>query len=115
MSQLFVFVLQDPNFEENLLSAWLENGVPGVTVMDSYGISHKLTKDALYDLPPLASLSSILGPQEESSLALFSVLPDDFDVDALIAVSEEIVGDLSKPNVGIAFTLPISRTWGLRR
>lgn len=115
MSQLFVFVLHDPNQEQDLLSVWLENGIPGLTVVDSYGISHKIASGMLDDLPPMASLSSILRPREESSLTFFSVLPDTFDVDALIAAAEEVLGDLDEPNVGVAFTMPISKTWGMKR
>lgn len=115
MSQLLVFVLQDENREQDLLSAWLEQGVPGVTIMDSYGMSHQHTEGKFDDLPLIPSLSAILRTQEDPSLTFFTVLPDDFDVDSLIAASEGVLGDLDEPNVGIAFTLPITKTWGLRK
>lgn len=115
MSQLFVFVLQDPNQEQDLVAAWLEHGVPGMTMFDSFGMSHQHTGGTFDDLPLIPSLSSILRAQEDPSMTFLSVLPDDYDVEGLIAASESVVGDLNEPNVGIAFTVPILKAWGLRR
>ena len=115
MSQLFVLVVQDPDLESDILSAWLEVGIPGVTVMDSHGLSHGAIGSQFDQLPPMAGLSSILRAQHVSSLTLWSILPDEFDVDGLIAVTESVVGDLNQPHVGVAFAMPIQRTWGLRK
>ena len=113
MSQLFVLILQDPDLEQDVLSVWLKQKVPGVTMVESYGLSH--TGGQFDELPLIPSLSSILRAQHDSSLMLWSILPDDFDVDGLIVATEEVVGDLNSPNVGVAFTMPITRTWGLRK
>ena len=115
MSQLFVFVLQDPDQEQDLLSVLLEQGAPGVTIVDSYGMSHQHTNGRFDELPLMPSLSAILRTQEEPSLTFFTVLPDNFDVDGLIAATEEVLGDLKQPNVGVAFTMPVSRTWGMAK
>jgi hypothetical protein len=42
-------------------------------------------------------------------------VPDGFDVEALVAVTEKITGTLDEPNTGILFTLPVTRVWGLHR
>lgn len=115
MSQLFVFVLQDPDQEQDLLSVLLEQGTPGVTILDSYGMSHQHTNGRFDELPLMPSLSAILKTQEEPSLTFFTVLPDNFDVDGLITAIEDVLGELDQPNIGVAFTMPVSRTWGMTR
>ena len=34
MSQLFVLILQDPDLEQDVLSVWLKQKVPGVTMIE---------------------------------------------------------------------------------
>ena len=113
MSQLFVLILQDPDLEQDVLSVWLKQKVPGVTMIESYGLSH--TDGEFDELPLMPSLSAILRSQHDSNVMLWSILPGDFDVDGLVAATESVVGDLNEPNVGVAFTMPITRTWGLRK
>ena len=116
MANLVVLVLDDPNKAEDVLTAWVAEGVSGVTILDSTGLSHKLGRRSLRDdLPLFPSLEDLLRSREEHHRTLFTIVPDGFDVDALAAATEKITGSLTEPNTGILFTVPVIRAWGLTR
>jgi hypothetical protein len=116
MPQLIVLVLDDGNKVEDILQAWMAAGIAGVTLLDSSGLGHAFAQHAARsDLSFMPSLESLLRVREERSRTLFSVVPDGFDVDALLAATESILGSLEKPDTGILFTLPVTRVHGLHR
>jgi hypothetical protein len=116
MPELIVLVLDDGSKLPEVLDAWLELGVAGVTLLDSTGLGHQVRDHVPRDdLPLLPSLAHLLRPREDPSRTLFSVVPDGFDVDSLIAATERITGDLEDANTGILFTLPVHRVKGLDR
>jgi nitrogen regulatory protein P-II 1 len=99
-----------------VVNAWLEGGVSGLTLLDTAGLGHEFAKHgARSDVPFLPSLESLLRVREEHSRTLFSVVPDGFDVDALIAATEVITGSLDQPDTGILFTSSVTRARGLHR
>ena len=51
---------------------------------------------------------------EVSQRIIFSVVPDGFDVDALIEHTEAITGELDVPDNGFLFVMPVTRVRGLR-
>jgi nitrogen regulatory protein P-II 1 len=114
--ELIVLVLNDPGKVDDVLAAWLEVGVSGVTILDSWGLSHHVGRRGLRDdLPLFPSLEDLLRGREEAHRTLFAVVPDGFDVHALVAVTERITGPIDGPDSGILFTLPVTRAWGLDR
>jgi hypothetical protein len=116
MAELVVFVLHDPSKLEEVLATWLTLGVPGVTTLDSAGLRQQMGKRPLRDdLPLFPTLGDLLQSAEEQQRTLLAVVPDGFDVDGLVAATEQITGVLDAPNTGILFTVPVGRAWGLNR
>ena len=116
MPEVIVLVLNDGDRAADVLNAWLAAGVPGATILDSAGLGRELGAQALRDdLPLIPSLSSLLRAHEEPHRLLFSVVPDGFEVEALVRATEAVTGRLDSPNTGILFTLPVSRAYGLHR
>lgn len=116
MSELIILVLNDPGKTEDVLAAWLEVGVSGATILNSRGLSHQVGRTGLRDdLPLFPSLEDLILGREEEHRTLFVIVSDDFDIQALVAKTEEITGALDGPNTGILFTLPVTRVWGLNR
>lgn len=114
MAELIVLVLADADTVTDILNAWLGVGVPGVTLLDSTGLGHAFAAEgARDDLPLIPSLASLLRPREAPHRLLFSVVPDGFDTDALIAATEKITGSLDAPDTGILFVVPVSKTRGI--
>lgn len=116
MPELVVLVLNDVTKLEAVLTTWVHLGVPGVTILDSTGLRQTMGKRGFRDdLPLFPNLDDLLEGTEEHSRTLFTVVPDGFAVDSLVAATERITGKLNAPNTGILFTLPIGRAWGLER
>lgn len=114
MAELVVLVLDDSDKVADVLNAWIGLGVPGVTMLDSTGLGHAFAAEgARDDLPLIPSLATLLRPREDPSQLLFSVVPDGFDTDALIAATEKITGSLDAPDTGILFVVPVSQTRGI--
>lgn len=116
MAALVVLVLDDPDKTEEVLTAWLARGIPGATILESSGLSREMGRRGLRDdLPLFPSLGDLLRSREESHRTLFAVVPDGFDIDVLVAATEEITGIFDEPDTGILFVIPVMQVWGLNR
>ncbi|MBN1313411.1 MAG: hypothetical protein JXB30_18535 [Anaerolineae bacterium] len=117
MSELVVFVLDDPQKCDQVINAWLSQGVTGVTILNSMGLANLADCDIhpmRDDLPLFPGLGSLMRSREECHRTLMAVIPDGFDIEALVAATEAIIGVLDEPETGILFVIPIGRVWGLR-
>jgi len=116
MPELVVLVLNDPDRTDEVLAAWLAVGVSGATILDSAGLGQRAGKQGIRDdLPLFPSLENILRGREEQHRTLFAVVPDGFDVEALVTATEKITRPLEEPDTGILFVVPVTRAWGLHR
>ena len=106
-----VLILNDVDLLNEVLRAWDEIGVRGVTVLRSTGLGR--IGNALYrdDTPLFPSLSELLERDEQHHFTLLSVM-DSSRVDQIIAVTQQITGPLTAPNTGVLFTYPVSRVIG---
>ncbi len=115
MPELILLVLYDTNKVGDVLAAWTEAGVPGVTLLESAGIAHEFSAHgARDDLPIIPSVASLLRPHEEHSRIVFSIVPDGFNHEGLIAATEQVIGSLDNPDNGILFAVPVNWVRGLR-
>ena len=115
MPQLVHLVLSDPSHVDDVVRGWLEAGVRGLTIVDSTGLAHHLRGEGVRDDVPLfPSLRRMLASGERHNRMLMSVLPDDFDIDRLVAATEAVVGRLDDHNTGILFVVPVTRVVGLQ-
>ena len=48
-----------------------------------------------------------------TTTTIFAVVPSMEIVEQLVAATEQIVGDLSQPNTGVLFAVPVAAAWGL--
>jgi hypothetical protein len=88
---MLVMVLDDSTRLNEVLEAWIESGVKGVTILESTGVNRVL-------------------PRDSASLAVI----DDLEIaDVAVKGTERVLGDLTKPHTGIIFALPVVKTWGL--
>lgn len=106
---LLVCVISEPRKVDEILQAFLEIGVTGATVIDSYGMGSILVED----IPIFAGFRSLLSTSSNYNKTIFSVIKDKDIVQQAIAAIEEICGDLENPSAGIVFTVPVSSVKGL--
>lgn len=111
---LIVFVLDCVEQCTDLLDAWDRAGAGGITILESSGLGRMrgLMRD---DLPLMPSLRDILAGEETHHRTLLTVVPDESTVDRVVAATESVVGDLSRPQTGFLFVVPVSRALGLEK
>jgi hypothetical protein len=110
--KMLVLVLNKVDKLESLLFSFSESGIKGATVLDSYGMA-KVLSDNEEELPLFASLRMLLNEKRPFNKTIFTIL-DDIQVSTAINCIRTIVGDLSKPGIGILFTIPLDYTEGIR-
>ncbi|MBM7843181.1 hypothetical protein [Herpetosiphon giganteus] len=109
--ETLIFILNDVDLLNEVLRAWEEQGVRGVTVLRSTGLGR--IGNALYrdDAPLFPSLRELLEDDEMHHFTLLSVVQSS-QVEHLVAVTEQITGSLNNPNTGFIVTMPVGRVFG---
>ncbi len=106
--KLVVTVLNKIELLEDLLSAFLEIGVSGATVIDSVGMGRILS----HDVPIFAGLRSAF-PGTSPVNKTILVATEEGLVEDILAVVEDVCGDLSKPGTGLVFVVPMDIAKGM--
>ena len=114
MAQLVVFVLDNLEQCPDVLDAWEQAGVTGVTILESTGLGRVrgVVRD---DLPLLPSLTDLLSSRELHHRTLFTVVEDDATLERVIAATERVIGDFTRHHTGLLFTVPVTRVLGLEK
>lgn len=113
MANLLVLVLDDLDKFPEIIEAWEEAGVPGVTVFDSVGTRRLRERAQRDDVPLMPSLRALFASDEDHNRTLFAVIEDNAVLERAIAAAQKIVGDFMDPHTGILVVVPASRTWGV--
>ncbi|MDG5813767.1 hypothetical protein QA601_01655 [Chitinispirillales bacterium ANBcel5] len=107
--KLLVFVLNREDLLDEVLSAYVEAGIDGATILDSEGMGHFLT----YEVPLFADFKKFMKGNKPYNKTIFSVVKNVEAIQKLEILIEQICGDLSNPGTGIMFTVPIDFCKGL--
>ena len=106
-------VVDDPEQAGDGLAAWVEVGVPGVTILDSTELGHHIAGlGAPDDAPIFPSLEHLLRAREESQRTLMAVIYDPQIIERLVEETERIAGPLDAADTGMLFVVPVERAWG---
>jgi nitrogen regulatory protein PII len=106
--KLIVTILNKTENLEDLLTAFLEIGVSGSTVVDSVGMGRVLS----HDVPIFAGLRSAFPGSSPVNKTIITVTEDDRVEDVLTAI-EDVCGTLEGPGTGLVFVLPVEAARGL--
>ena len=106
--QLLIAVINEPEKIDEILSGFLELGVTGATIIGSEGMGRLLS----HDIPIFAGLQTLISRSRPQNRTLFSVVADD-KVEPVMALLQDVCGNLNAPATGIAFTIPVNRVVGL--
>ncbi len=113
---MIIFVLHNPDLLEDILNAWDDTGVGGVTILPSTGLARIREKGFWRDdLPLFPSLEDFQSRIQNLNRTLMTIVDDDQMVDKIVAATQQVTGDLNLPNTGILSVLPVLRTYGLNR
>ncbi len=109
--KLLVLILNKVEVLEELLAQLANAHIVGATILNSTGMVHTLSS---YDeeISFMGSLRAILNPDREESKTIMAVLRDE-QIPKAIQVIESVVGDLSKEDTGVVFTVPVDFQKGM--
>jgi nitrogen regulatory protein P-II 1 len=107
--KLLVVVLNKEELLDELLSAFVEAGIDGATILDSEGMGRFLT----YEVPLFADFRSFMKGNKPYNKTIFSVVRDESALLRIRKLLDTVVGGLSEPGNGIMFTLPVDFAAGL--
>jgi nitrogen regulatory protein PII len=113
MSYLVVFIVDDIDDCPAILDAWETAGVLGVTILPSSGLGRVRRAGLRDDMPLLPSLQDLMGSEEEQHRTLLSVVDSQELVDKMVAIAQQIIGNLDNPHTGFLFVLPVIQAYGL--
>lgn len=107
--ELLIAVVNEPHKIEEIIESFIEIGIPGATIIDTFGMGKILTQD----IPIFAGFRHLLAGSSSSNRTIFSVIKEPEKVEAAFKSLQKVCGDLNNPSTGIAFTVPLSRVQGL--
>ncbi|MBE2222968.1 MAG: hypothetical protein IAF02_15595 [Anaerolineae bacterium] len=107
---MLVMVLDNSEHMNDVLRAWVDAGVPGVTILESTGINRVLPREQAG--PMFAGFSQFFGTGRVGHNTLFAVIESMEVAETAVSATESVLGDLNQPHTGIIFALPIAKTWG---
>lgn len=115
MNFLVVLIVDDPENCPQILDAWEESGVTGVTILESSGLGRYRKAGLRDDLPLMPSLRDLFETDEVHHRTLMSVVDSQDKVDALITRAQEVIGALDDPHTGFLFVVPVTQVVGFGR
>jgi hypothetical protein len=107
---MLVMVLDDASRLGDILNAWTEAGLPGITILESTGVNRvrqRQTPEAAF-----AGFSQIFGRGQVGHNTIFSIIPTLDLAEKAVLATEAVIGKLSKPHTGVVFVLPVVQAWG---
>jgi nitrogen regulatory protein PII len=107
--KLFVAVIEEEEDLDEILEAFKEIGIQGVTILDSMGTGHLLTEDVSI----FGRLTKFTESNKKSNKTLFTVVKDERTMEKVVTIIEEIVGDLDHRHSAFFFTLSLNQVKGL--
>lgn len=111
MYVLFV-VLNQPEHLGEIVRKLKDVGIYSATIIDSVGTA-QLRKSMGKEIPFIGSLMRSLDEDGENNKTMFTVVETKSQAEKIMDEIEKVCGgDMSKPNTGIMFTIPIDMVRG---
>jgi nitrogen regulatory protein PII len=107
--KLVVIFLNRVEYLEDLLTAFLEIGVGGATVIDSVGMGRIIS----HQVPIFAGLRSAFPGSSPSNKTILAVVEDE-QVGELATIAEDVCGSFSEPGTGLMIVLSVENLLGYR-
>ena len=107
--KLFVLILNKVEKLDELMTRFAADGICGATILDSTGMARELY-GSYHDEEEISFLGSIRSFLNDSSRkgnkTILTVIKDE-QLDTIVRIVEDVVSDLSDPDSGIMFTVPL--------
>jgi nitrogen regulatory protein PII len=113
MSYLVVLIVDDPDHCEEILEGWESAGVVGVTIVESSGLGRLRRHSLREDVSIMPSIRDLFAMDEVHHRTLFSVVEEKEKVDRMVAIAQQVIGDLEQAHTGFLFVVPVLEVHGL--
>ena len=119
--KLIILITSDEESGMEVASRWQESGAPGVTIIRSvglYSLQQKIQRESLEVPLHIASsmtslMAYVLRQMDHTNHVLLSVV-DKEQVNPLLEEARAVLGDLTQPDHGVAFVVPLDEAIGVR-
>ena len=109
--KLVVYIMHDQSLLDKFLVLLKENNIKGATIINGTGMARKLIAND--DMEFIGSLKVLFdNPRVQSNVILMAL--EEAQVKVAIDIIHQVAGDLTKPNTGVLFTVPIDYFEGLK-
>lgn len=105
---MVLFVLDDPEHLDAVLSAWSAKGLTGVTIIESTGLHRRQKRKRI---PMRYTYGDYV--EEEGHYTLLAIVDSQETVQTCLEEAERTVGDLCNPNTGVFAAWPLSLVKGV--
>lgn len=106
-----MMVLDDSTRLNEVLQAWVDAGVHGVTILESTGMNRVLPRH--HASHAFTGFSQLFGGGRVGHNTLFAIIEDVALAETAVAATEKVIGPLDQPSTGIVFVLPVVKAWGM--
>ncbi len=109
--QMVLFVLDDPERLDELLDAWQDAGITGVTIVESTGLYRRRAQivGARYAI----GFPRIVERIEQGHYTLFVIVRDAAEASRCLAAAEAVVGNLDEHHTGVFAAWDLADAKGL--
>jgi nitrogen regulatory protein PII len=112
MSYMVVLVVDNVDDCPAILDAWEEAGVKGATIFPSTGLGRVRRAGLLDNIPLMPSIQDLIEGEEIDHRTVMSVVDSQELVDKMVAIAQDVIGNLENPNTGFLFVLPVLQVYG---
>lgn len=112
MAYLLIVILADLKRLPELLQAWQDIGVPGVTILEGAGAYRATTWLARVGR---IALDRLMEPEEVRRRVLLAAIDDEKLLEQAIAEAERVINGFDRPDSGVLMVLPLSQVEGVRK
>lgn len=108
---IFVLVLNQVEYLEEILERFVELGVSGGTIIDSTGMAQTVFCND--NVPIVGGLSKIFDYCRPNNKTIFSIIEDKEKLEQIKNVIRGEICDVDNPGIGVSFSIPIENVIGL--
>lgn len=111
--QLVIYVMNKTEMLKKFLKEVSDCGIKGGTILESRGMARELVNE-YNEFNIFGSLRNLVNDSFKTTKTILFVV-EEHQVNILFEVINRVVGGLDKPDSGIAFSVDISKSMGLKK
>jgi len=102
--ELVICVLNEPEYLNDVLTAFVEAGCTTATVLESQGLGRIVSQD----VPIFAGFRHLFAGSKPYNYTLFAVVEDPEVVRRILKLVREVLAEVEETSKGVLFSLPVS-------